>query len=1102
MTWGRDRIRRLFRIREVSAHRAVRLAIAVLVCWVLYGQIGKWVVRPAALRQVRQLCGDRVSMGSVQFRGGLHITCRDVVVEGGDSGGAVHAQDAHAASECDRRMIYAGEVQGRLSMWSLVRFRPRLKRITLKDVHVNAQYDVDRRTINLAALKGPASGGRKTALPIIAIERGVLRISSIAGGKSKTHTIIGLDGKIAPAPGTRGDYGFYLSANESLAFGGSFLRGTWQGARRCIRLNEGRILMGQSPVLGNAWSMNDLAMEISYDDTDIFLDRFEWTTGATSRGRIEGVIDDYRGAGEYTLRIDMDDWLLTPGAAPDAVVYGEEALRVVGSGLRRFLKTYRPVGRGGLDVRTRGRIGEWSADAWTGTIQCDDISVCYAKFPYTFDHMIGTLELPGETEAMDIVFEQLRCRHDGVDLVIAGDAVKVGDQWGYRVHLVSDNMQFDEDLRAALSEQRQGLWRAFSPGGTARIDYRFGREADGEATDLLIAELDGATATYEHFPYPLENLTGAVRIEPDRITLENVVSRYDTDNRVIRLNGRVEAIESEQPRFNMVIDANDVPIDETLRAALPERQRRFYEHFDMDAVTDAVISVFPNEVGRRPVEYIAEVRIRDASMVYREFPLPLTNVDVDAQLTADKILLKRMTARHGAGRLEVHGDIWPVSDRVSTPGFCLSVRAEALELDEEWMRGLPDEATRAMAQLRPKGPINLSATLNVNSPDAQCEPFHIAIECLGNSFHPAELPHAIEGVTGRIDITPEALRLEDFHLPRVALDAHLREVLPADAKKVYAAIAPTGYVDVDIKEAHFSKNDAERTQIDLTGDLILRGCGFGDIGRVSGMEGVLTVKALYVPGEGLLRGDAGLYADCMTIKGRTFTDVHADVHYDPRANRFVSRDFDAAFYEGKVLGNAEVVRTAAGDLRYDVTAVFDGVEVAGIIAANGPADVLLTSESQGCASGGIGLRGTFGNVESNLGRLNVGIRDMKLAPRSLIGKVLDAMQFNQPSDYTFSDMSVDAFVRGGRLVFQEVYMSGASNVLLGKGTVDLRNNAVDLEFRSCGTARSSDPSFLETLARGLGAAVVRVKVSGSLDEPHIVTTPLPVLSSPLEILGW
>ena len=47
-----------------------------------------------------------------------------------------------------------------------------------------------------------------------------------------------------------------------------------------------------------------------------------------------------------------------------------------------------------------------------------------------------------------------------------------------------------------------------------------------------------ATATYEHFPYPLENLTGTVRIEAN-VSRWDVASRYDGDNRVITLNGHV-----------------------------------------------------------------------------------------------------------------------------------------------------------------------------------------------------------------------------------------------------------------------------------------------------------------------------------------------------------------------------------------------------------------------------------------------------------------------------------------------------------------------------------------------------------------------------------
>jgi hypothetical protein len=136
-----------------------------------------------------------------------------------------------------------------------------------------------------------------------------------------------------------------------------------------------------------------------------------------------------------------------------------------------------------------------------------------------------------------------------------------------------------------------------------------------------------------------------------------------------------------------------------------------------------------------------------------------------------------------------------------------------------------------------------------------------------------------------------------------------------------------------------------------------------------------------------------------------------------------------------------------------------------------------------------------------MGRLNIGIRDMQLARRSLLGKILAAMQLNNPTDYIFSDMSVDAFVKGNDLVFQEVYMSGKSSVLLGKGIIDLKNDALDLEFSSYGSVVTSHPSFLETLARGLGSAVIKVEVYGSVDQPRIVTTPLPVLTTPFSIFG-
>ena len=46
-----------------------------------------------------------------------------------------------------------------------------------------------------------------------------------------------------------------------------------------------------------------------------------------------------------------------------------------------------------------------------------------------------------------------------------------------------------------------------------------------------------------------------------------------------------------------------------------------------------------------------------------------------------------------------------------------------------------------------------------------------------------------------------------------------------------------------------------------------------------------------------------------------------------------------------------------------------------------------------------------------------------------------------------------------------------------------------------------EPSMLESLAKGLGGAMVKVEVHGNLNEPKITTTKLPVFQKPFELFG-
>ncbi len=109
---------------------------------------------------------------------------------------------------------------------------------------------------------------------------------------------------------------------------------------------------------------------------------------------------------------------------------------------------------------------------------------------------------------------------------------------------------------------------------------------------------------------------------------------------------------------------------------------------------------------------------------------------------------------------------------------------------------------------------------------------------------------------------------------------------------------------------------------------------------------------------------------------------------------------------------------------------------------------------------------------------------------------------NEPTDFIFSDMTVDSYIRNNDLVFENVYMSGKSLVLKGEGKLDLKANNIDLDFAAfSGQKHYIEPDFFGSLTRGLGKAVITVEVHGDIENPKITTTALPVFKTPLDFLG-
>jgi hypothetical protein len=1120
MSAPHGKIRRLIHIRPQFLCGLAGGLIIGLACWGFFALLGNILLRPIARRQIQQLTGAKVEIDSIGFKSTGFVRMNYLVI------------GSPQIENYENRILRANKADVRFSLASIFRLKPRIKRITLRDYIINAQYNTDTMRWNLALLNIKKPSEQRHGLPNIEVKRGVVKLSKVANGKAEDIAVIEVDGELKQVRGTDDTYSFYFEAQDNDGDKYNFIRGTWQsGTRGKVWLN-GCIPPTDLDILGNRWAINDLKLDLSYDQNNISIHRLKWAIGDKTEVAVSGIIRNYPLGGDYDLGMHFKNLLLASKPTIDALVYNRSALDKLSPSLRKFLEQYNPRGWGDIDIRSKGRFSELIKSKWAGTIRCRDISVLDKKFPYRLEHMVGTLELTEKS----VVLNDLQCKHGDVNLNINGQAKKFQQQWYYDVQITSSNMLLDDDLYKALNTEQKRLWFAFAPSGLAQVDYRFTRQPGQEKKTMLTADLLDAQAIYQHFPYPLKNLKGRVYAQPGIFELDDVVSQYE--GRCITLNGRITETETERPRYNITIDANDIPIDSTLKAALPAKQREFYENFEVDALTDVRITVFPNEVGRRLVEYIAEASIKNASLIYEKFPLPLTNVNAKAILTPDLVRLESMTGRSGDGKVKVSGRIWPANEANPTPGFCLSVEAETLELDDKWLGALPEGASEIVAQLQPRGKLNISANLNVNvdARGADCPPYDVAIECLGMQINFVKFPYPIENVMGNITVTPNNVELQNLtatttpetvaetqepvkialdgnivfeggqvdsgrfslYAHDILLDDRLAEALPGGAADAYRSISPTGRIDLNINKADFSTDSTGQKWLDLTGRLAFKKCDFGSQKTFSQLNAELTANVLYKLNHGLWAGQADLKADSLKIKDRLVNDLRAAVIYDPEKGTFASREFTADCYGGRMIGDVEIKQPGGDGSKYVLQLAFDNVEVKEILSAKA---AQADSSTQGRASGVFSAAGTLGRDASSIGRLNVSVSNMALARRSLLGKVLTTMQLDNPTDFIFSDMTVVAYLKESEIVFEEVYMSGHSMVLQGSGRLDLENDNVDLDFTSFGKKMTSEPSFLESLAKGLGSAVVKVEVHGNVEEPDIQTTTLPVIKVPLEIFG-
>ncbi|HLB72504.1 MAG TPA: hypothetical protein VJJ98_00650, partial [Sedimentisphaerales bacterium] len=668
----------------------VALAAAAILLWLGFIFGGKMLCR-IAISQIAKLTNTRIETASVDFHSNGSVVINDLLIKPDDR------------EFPDQTILKAKKVRAEYDLASLLTLRPQLQRIDVNDFVFSARYDLGARRWNLSALKLYVPKGSSEKMPLITLGSGILQYSRISGLETKIVASIPLSARLGFDTQTRKGYSFdFQTGTQAVGSGESHLTGFWRPGYLEL---AGGIASADKSAFEMEWMIDSMGAVLEYDHNDVF----------TLDMRIFDLHSDQS--------LDLDK------VAQMGPAFLETSTPF--AALRGFFSRYNPRGNIDLHIGASGNLKQLDKSTLSGSVNCKRVTFCQDKFPYTVEQLQGKIDFSKDS----VTLSKLSGVHDDVKLTIDGWTHGFSPNWEYDFHITSDNMKLDDDLYKALSPTQKKTWTLFSPSGTASIDYRLRRSSPQSRTRQLTVDLIGVDALYRSFPYPLEDLKGRIFFDQNDVIISDIVSQ--TDGRRIALDGKVAGQGTEKLGYDMSINANNIPLDQTLRAALAPRQRDLYDQFKPAGLADGTIKLSKSPQPELTPTFTADLSFKQASLTSDRLPLAVSDVTAAAIFEPDLIDIKSFAGRYGDTPVSLKGQIWPGYENQPSR-YSLALEFNDTILNDDLFELLPESAAKIVADFRPEGKIDLTAEMSKLEPNDSAD-YRFVINCLEQCRDPCVL---------------------------------------------------------------------------------------------------------------------------------------------------------------------------------------------------------------------------------------------------------------------------------------------------------------------------------------------------------------------------
>jgi hypothetical protein len=681
-----------------------------------------------------------------------------------------------------------------------------------------------------------------------------------------------------------------------------------------------------------------------------------------------------------------------------------------------------------------------------------------------------------------------------------------------------------------LPPNLQKVQHDFTPMGPVSLRGTFARR-QGRWIRHCVVQPEGLSATFFEFPYPLDHLTGTLEQDIDPFKQVDVL-RMDlvalAGARRVFIKGDISG-EGPNAAVAMKIWGQDLPIDDKLHAALPQKHQALARSFHPTGLVD-VEAFVQRQQGSPKFANRFVLRFHHATARYDVFPYPLEEVSGILDIQPEHWEFTDFRGTHKGGDVRVSGrsNLPPQGDRLE-----IQISGDRIVLDQELETALNPEMKQTWKVFQPTGSMKFSALVNClpqTAPDVQ-----VTITATGCGIQPEFFPYYLHELTGTLHYAHGVVDMENLRachgLTLLAVDKGQVRIKPGTQGGFWAEInhlqgSPL-VPDADLIQALPSGLRQVCQTLELKDALTLQTRLTIDSGAAARNSPIVFwdgevqfsdanvnagVALEHLRGNAACRGRyngqqlEGLLGNLSIASARVFNQPFHDVQAQLEVRKKASKSVEAGDVlaikglRARVFGG-DVYGTVAVDLasppRYELNLMASQIK----LEEFGNHNLGHDAQVSGLATAQLYVTGQGPDVNSLAGHGVVDVPNGRLYSLPLLLDLLKFLGLRMPDGTAFDEAHAAFAVRGKRVAVSRLDLYGNSISLRGQGEMNLDGTDINLDFYAV-WARVIQflPPVIKDIPPYISQQLLKIKMRGRINDVHLTKEPVPVLVEPMKDL--